>query len=64
VPADDASNGPTTEIYSDYRLVDGVMIPFKTIQQSLGLGEAVIQLKEARFDIALPDALFRAQEKK
>lgn len=64
VPGDDASNGPTTEIYSDYRLVDGVMIPFKTIQQSLGLGEAVIQLKEARFDVALPDALFRAQEKK
>jgi hypothetical protein len=64
VPADNESNGPTIEIYSDYRLVDGVMISFKTIQQSLGLGEAIIQLKEAKFDVALPDSLFRAQKKK
>lgn len=62
-PANDDSNGLTTETYSDYRPVDGVMIPFKTLQQSIGLGEVVIQLQEFKFDVALPDALFRAQGK-
>jgi hypothetical protein len=54
----------TTEIYSDYRPVDGVMIPFKTIQRSAGFGEVVIQLKDIKFDVSLPDAAFRAQAKK
>ena len=53
-----------TEIYSDYRPVDGVMIPFKTIQRSAGFGEVVIQLKDIKFDVPLPDTTFRAQAKK
>ncbi len=53
-----------TEIYSDYRPVDGVMIPFKTIQRSAGFGEVVIQLKDIKFDVSLPDAIFSAQAKK
>jgi hypothetical protein len=40
------------------------MIPFKTIQQSPGFGEVIIQLKEISFDAALPDGAFRSQEKK
>lgn len=59
----DGASVPTTEIYSDYRPVDGVLVPFKTVQSSAGLGEAVIQLKEAKFDVALPDSVFRAQGK-
>jgi CubicO group peptidase (beta-lactamase class C family) len=60
---DSDANGQTVETYSDYRPVDGVMIAFKTLQQSIGLGEVVIQLKEAKFDAALPDSIFRAQGK-
>jgi CubicO group peptidase (beta-lactamase class C family) len=63
-PGDSDSNGQTAETYSDYRPIDGVMIPFKTIQQSIGLGEVVIQLKDAKFDVPLPDSIFQAQVKK
>jgi hypothetical protein len=64
VPGDDDNDGLTVETYSDYRPVDGVMIPFKTLQQSTGLGEVVIQVKDAKFDVPLPDSVFRPQEKK
>jgi hypothetical protein len=60
---DEDQSGMMTETYSDYRLVDGVMLPFKTVQQTPGFGEIVIQVKEAKFDAPLPDALFRAQAK-
>jgi CubicO group peptidase (beta-lactamase class C family) len=63
-PGDSDNNGPTAETYSDYRAIDGVLIPFKTIQQSIGLGEVIIQLKAARFDVPLPDSIFQAQAKK
>lgn len=61
---DDGGNGGlASETYSDYRLVDGVLIPFKTIQKSPALGEVVVSIKEIKFDVALPDAAFRAQAK-
>ncbi len=63
VLSDSDANVQTVETYSDYRPIDGVMIPFKIVQQSIGLGEAIIQLKEASFDVALPDSTFRAQAK-
>ena len=56
--------GTMTETYSDYRLVDGVMLPFKIVQQAPGFGEILIQVKDAKFDAALPDAIFQAQAKK
>lgn len=61
---EDGSDVPNVEFYSDYRPIDGVMIPFKTVQQSAGLGEVVIQLKEAKFDAPTPDSLFTAQGRK
>lgn len=60
---DEDRAGIVTETYADYRLLDGVMIPFKVVQQSPGFGETVIQFKEVKFDVPLPDALFRAQAK-
>jgi hypothetical protein len=63
-PGDNDSDGETSEIYGDYKSVDGVMIPFKTIQQSMGLGEVVLQLKEARFDVPLADSVFKPRAKK
>jgi CubicO group peptidase (beta-lactamase class C family) len=61
---EDGEDVPNAEIYSDYKPIDGVMIPFRTIQQTAGLGEVVIQLKEAGFDAPMPDSLFSAQGRK
>jgi CubicO group peptidase (beta-lactamase class C family) len=63
-PGEDGGDVPNSEIYSDYRPIDGVMIPFKTVQQTAGLGEIIIQLKEAVFDAPAPDSLFSAQGRK
>lgn len=55
---------PATETYSDYRPVDGVMIPFKTITTIPTLGEIVTTYKTVKFDVDIPDATFHAPEKK
>src|SRR5262245_53899249 len=54
---------PATAIYSDYRMVDGRMIPFKTAHNTLDLGDVVVRVKEVRFDVNLPDSVFRSQAK-
>ncbi|HJQ27542.1 MAG TPA: serine hydrolase [Blastocatellia bacterium] len=48
------------ETYSDFRLVDGCRLPFKLIQHTPDVGDTIIQVKEIKFDAALPDATFRA----
>ena len=48
-----------TEHFSDYRPVEGVMIPFKTVTNNPAQGSAVILVKEVRFDTDMADAIFR-----
>jgi hypothetical protein len=55
---------PVTETYSDYRLVDGVMIPFKTVTNIMTIGDIVSTIKSIKFDVDIPDATFRAPERK
>lgn len=49
---------PRTESYSDFRTVDGVMIPFKTVSNDLANGDVVTLVKEVKFDVEIPDAVF------
>jgi len=51
---------PIREVYSDFRLVDGCRLPFKTVQSLPDQGDIIIQVKEIKFDVAVPDATFRA----
>jgi hypothetical protein len=44
--------------YSDYRIVDGVMLPFKWTIESSGTGEQIIIVKTAKFDVPMSDAVF------
>ena len=50
---------PVTETYSDYRLVDGVMIPFKTVTNIMTIGDIVSTIKTIKFDVQIPDTAFK-----
>jgi hypothetical protein len=47
----------TTEIYSDYRTVDGERIPFRTLIHD-GLGETSIVVERARFNVRIAKRTF------
>ena len=51
--------GSQIEVFSDFRTVDGVLIPFVRSGTAPGLGEIVSTVKEIKFDAKLPDSLFR-----
>ena len=57
-PSDTVSM-PVTETYSDYRSVDGVMIPFRRVQNSQAMGDTVLRIREARFDVPVPAEAFK-----
>ena len=59
VATSDTISMPVTETYSDYRSVDGVMIPFRRVQNSQAMGDTVLKIREARFDVPVPEEAFR-----
>ncbi len=50
---------PQTEYYSDYRLVDGWMIPFKVLSNNIANGDFVTVVKDVKFDVEIPEAMFK-----
>jgi hypothetical protein len=50
---------PISETFSDYRSVDGVMVPFQRVQNSPSMGDTVLKIREVRFDVPVPDEAFR-----
>lgn len=50
---------PKTESFSDYRNVDGVMIPFKTVSNNIASGDIVLRIMDIKFDVEIPDSVFR-----
>ncbi|MGH9835362.1 MAG: serine hydrolase [Blastocatellia bacterium] len=51
------------ETYSDYRNVDGVMIPFGSVAQHPSMGRIVSKVKEVKFNMDIPATTFRASAK-
>ena len=49
---------PQTQTFSDYRKVDGVMIPFKSVSSNIANGDAVIRITDVKFDVDIPDTVF------
>jgi hypothetical protein len=45
-------------MFSDYRNIDGVMVPFKSISSNIANGDVVVRVKELRFDVDIPDNAF------
>ena len=50
---------PVTSLYTDYRAVDGVMMPFKTVTKSISMGDIVTYVKEVKNNAAVDDAKFK-----
>lgn len=50
---------PVKQFFSDYRNVDGVMIPFKTVSNNIANGDIVIRVLDVKFDVDIPDTVFR-----
>jgi CubicO group peptidase (beta-lactamase class C family) len=49
---------PVKETFSDYRMVEGQMIPFKTVTSVPTIGDIVTTVKDIKFDVDIPDAVF------
>lgn len=54
---------PVKEVYGDYKPVDGVLLPCRVERDVEGLGEGVMTVKEARFDVPIPEKVFIAKGK-
>lgn len=50
---------PVTQTFSDYRLVDGLMIPFKTVSTTPSMGDVVTYVKEFKNNVPVDDAKFK-----
>jgi len=49
---------PQTEMFSDYRNVGGVMIPFKQVSNNIANGDIVVHVIDIKFDTEIPDSVF------
>ena len=49
---------PYSATYSDYRNVDGVMIPFKVVNNSISNGNVVTTIKSVKQNVPVDDSLF------
>jgi CubicO group peptidase (beta-lactamase class C family) len=49
---------PQTQTFSDYRNVDGVMIPFKSTSSNIANGDIVIRVIDVKFNVDVPDSVF------
>lgn len=49
---------PQSEVFSDYRSVDGVMVPFKAVSSNIANGDIVTRVKDIKFDVEIPDNAF------
>jgi CubicO group peptidase (beta-lactamase class C family) len=52
---------PVSESYSDYRMVEGLMVPFRTVEDNAALGTVTTRVKEVRFDVKMAESTFRAK---
>jgi len=49
---------PQSQMFSDYRQVDGVMVAFKTMASNISSGDIVVRVVDVKFDVAIPDTVF------
>lgn len=49
---------PYTITYSDYREVDGIKLPFKTVNETTSMGNIVTTIKSVKHNVAIDDKMF------
>lgn len=59
VSSTSAQKTPYSTTMSDYRKVDGVMIPFKTVAENPGMGETVTYIKSIKHNVKIDDKKFK-----
>jgi CubicO group peptidase (beta-lactamase class C family) len=59
IATSDTISMPVTEVYSDYRSVDGVMLAFRRVSNSQAMGDTVLTIREAAFDVPVPEEAFK-----
>jgi hypothetical protein len=50
---------PQTQTFSDYRSVDGVMVPFKMVSTNIANGDIVLRITDVKWDVDIPDSVFK-----
>ncbi|MDT5295238.1 MAG: hypothetical protein QOJ76_2118 [Acidobacteriota bacterium] len=55
---------PVTEKFSDYRNVDGVMVPFTRVSTTQTMGDTILKLREIKFDVPVPEEAFHRKTAK
>jgi hypothetical protein len=50
---------PMSQTFSDYRAVDGVMIPYKTVTTTPTMGDVVSYVREVKHNVSIEDAKFK-----
>lgn len=50
---------PQVEYFSDYRTVEGAVIPFLIRSNNIANGDIITRIKEVKFDVEIPDSDFR-----
>jgi CubicO group peptidase (beta-lactamase class C family) len=49
---------PYTVLYSDYREVDGIKMPFRTVNNSVSQGDTVVIIRSVKHNVPVDDKLF------
>jgi CubicO group peptidase (beta-lactamase class C family) len=55
---------PQTQTFSDYRMVEGVRIPFTVVSSNVANGVIVLRVKDVKWDVSIPDSVFKKPAKK
>jgi CubicO group peptidase (beta-lactamase class C family) len=55
---------PQTQTFSDFRSVDGVMVPFTSTSNNIANGDIIIRVKDLKWNVEIPDAVFKKPVKK
>ena len=55
---------PYTVVYSDYRDVDGIKLPFKTVNNNIGNGNIVTTIKSVKHNVPVDEKIFAPRKVK
>jgi hypothetical protein len=50
---------PMSQAFSDYRAIDGVLIPYKTVTSTPSMGDVVSYVREIKHNVSIDDAKFK-----
>ncbi|MDQ3800693.1 MAG: serine hydrolase [Acidobacteriota bacterium] len=53
---------PMSQTFSDYRAVDGVMLPYKTVTTTPTMGDIVSYVREIKHNVSIDDAKFKPKK--